>query len=105
VQKASEPMRLKHALDERFKRTLRLWAPTLLWAALARGDIDGIVLYNSEGDDLYSGVLLAKEAGITVTDFDGMPFEGMNAEPYLVAAPPSQHAAVLGEVRSVMDGR
>lgn len=42
---------------------LRLWAPTLQWCMLAKGDIDGIVLYNSEGDDLYSGILMVKEAG------------------------------------------
>ena len=102
VQKKAEPLRLKSAMDERFKRVLRLWAPTLAWAALARGDIDGIVLYDSEGDDLYAGVALAREAGIAVTDFDGAPFEGMNPEPYIVAAHPAAHGRLLAAVREML---
>lgn len=78
-------MRLKSLLDESCKRTLRLWAPALLWTMLARGQLDGIVLYDSEGDDLYAGVLIAKEAGASVLRFDGTPFEGMDERPYLVA--------------------
>jgi myo-inositol-1(or 4)-monophosphatase len=52
---------------------MRLWAPTLQWCMLAKGDIDGIVLYNSKGDDLYSGILMVKEAGGVVVDFEGNP--------------------------------
>lgn len=88
VQKEQRAMDLKHKLDLTFKRVLRLWAPSLLWCMLARGDLDGIVLYNSEGDDLYSGILMAKEAGAMVMDFSGDPFEGMNPEPYIIACHP-----------------
>jgi len=85
VQKDSEAMRLKTLLDESCKRTLRLWAPALLWTMLARGQLDGIVLYDSEGDDLYAGVLIAKEAGASVVRFDGTPFGRMDDHPFLVA--------------------
>lgn len=88
VQKDEIAMLLKQKLDMEFKRVLRLWAPTLLWCMLARGDIDGIVLYNSEGDDLYSGLLVAKEAGAAIVDFNGANFEGMNPEPYIIACHP-----------------
>lgn len=98
VQKHGEAMRLKHHLDLSCKRVLRLWAPALLWCMLARGDLDGIVLYNSEGDDLYAGVLMAKEAGAVVTDFAGRPFEGMHAEPYIVACHPELHEELLAMV-------
>lgn len=50
---------------------IRLWAPTLQWCLLAKGEIDGMVLYNSEGEDLYSGILMVKEAGGVVVDFNG----------------------------------
>ncbi|NRF92130.1 hypothetical protein HQN89_14055 [Paenibacillus frigoriresistens] len=50
-----------------------MWAPSLTWAMLARGDLHGVVLYNSEGEDLYAGLLLAQEAGVKVTDFAGNP--------------------------------
>ncbi|OPH59348.1 hypothetical protein BC351_20785 [Paenibacillus ferrarius] len=64
---------LRHHLEHSVKRVLRMWAPSLTWAMLARGDLHGIVLYNSEGEDLYAGLLLAREAGVKVTDFYGQP--------------------------------
>jgi myo-inositol-1(or 4)-monophosphatase len=85
VQKEPAAMQLKTLLDASCKRVLRLWAPALLWTMLARGQLDGIVLYDSEGDDLYAGVLIAKEAGVKVVTFDGSPFDGMEEKPYLVA--------------------
>jgi myo-inositol-1(or 4)-monophosphatase len=100
VQKEARAMRLKHYLDGRFKRVLRLWAPSLLWCMLARGDLDGIVLYNSEGDDLYSGLLMAKEAGAAIIDFEGYPFEGMNSEPYIIACHPDRQQSFMQIVRN-----
>lgn len=64
---------LRHHLEHSVKRVLRMWAPSLTWAMLARGDLHGVVLYNSEGEDLYAGLLLAEEAGVKVTDFEGNP--------------------------------
>ncbi|MEK0317224.1 inositol monophosphatase family protein [Cohnella sp. 56] len=93
-------VRLRHHLDVSFKRMMRLWAPSLQWCMLAKGDIDGIVLYNSEGDDLYSGILMVKEAGGIVVDFEGRPFTGMRAEPYLIACHPDDADALLQTVRA-----
>lgn len=104
VQKDAGALRLKTVLDASCKRVLRLWAPTMLWCMLARGDIDGIVLYNSEGDDLYAGVLLAKEAGVAVMDFSGKPFAGMNSEPYIIACRPQHAETFLKLVREGMAG-
>ncbi|SFI04115.1 Inositol monophosphatase family protein [Bacillus sp. 71mf] len=77
---------------------MRLWAPTLQWCMLAKGDIDGIILYNSEGDDLYSGILMVKEAGGIVVDFKGNDFTGMNKEPYLIACHPDNKNYLLNMV-------
>lgn len=66
VQQDPTAVGLRHYIDTRCKRMMRLWAPTLQWCMLAKGDLDGIVLYNSEGDDLYSGILMVKEAGGSV---------------------------------------
>lgn len=90
VQNDERAVHLRRHLDLNSKRMMRLWAPTLQWCMLARGDIDGIILYNSEGDDLYSGVLMVKEAGGIVIDYEGVPFNGTNEEPYLIACHP-QH--------------
>lgn len=103
VQNEEKAVRLRQHLDVRFKRMMRLWAPTLQWCMLAKGDIDGIVLYNSEGDDLYSGILMAKEAGAIVMDFEGIPFEGMNSEPYLIACHPDHREYFLSVVREGMN--
>lgn len=66
---------------------------------LAKGDIDGIILYNSEGDDLYSGILMVKEAGGIVIDFEGNAFTGMNTEPYLIACHEDHKEKMLTIVR------
>ncbi|GIP37660.1 inositol monophosphatase [Paenibacillus sp. J31TS4] len=103
VQGDTRAMGLKHHLDSVCKRVLRLWAPSLLWAMLARNDLDGIVLFNSEGDDLYAGVLLAKEAGMRVSWFDGSPFEGMSPEPYLIACRPERWEELQAEVAAGLE--
>jgi len=100
VRNEPHAVRLRHHLDLSFKRMMRLWAPTLQWCMLAKGDIDGIVLYNSEGDDLYSGILMVKEAGGVVVDYEGRPFTGMREEPYLVACHPDNVEELLRTVRA-----
>jgi myo-inositol-1(or 4)-monophosphatase len=99
VQQDARAIRLKRHVEQNTKRMMRLWAPTLQWSMLARGQLDGIVLYNSEGDDLYSGLLLVSEAGGLIMDYDGNPFTGMNAEPYIIACPPDRKEAMLKLVR------
>lgn len=89
VQNAEEAVRLRHFVDVNTKRMMRLWAPTLQWCMLARGDLDGIIVYNSEGEDLYSGLLLALEAGAAVIDYDGHHFTGATNQPYLIACHPA----------------
>ncbi|SFS45066.1 Inositol monophosphatase family protein [Paenibacillus sp. 453mf] len=78
VQKNIEAAAIKSRLEFEVKRVISLWAPSLLWCMLARGDRQGIVLYNSEGEDLYSGVLMAREAGACIVDFQGRNFHGIN---------------------------
>jgi myo-inositol-1(or 4)-monophosphatase len=96
-------LNLRHTLESRLKRVLRVWAPSLTWAMLARGDITGIVLYNSEGCDLYAGLLLAREAGVQVTDFHGNIVTGAcTAEPYLIAAHPDNHPELLQIVQEAL---
>lgn len=99
VQNDPRAVNLRQCMDLKFKRMMRLWAPTLQWCMLAKGDIDGIVLYNSEGDDLYSGLLMVKEAGGIVVDFDGNPFTGMKEEPYVIACHPDNKEELLHIVR------
>lgn len=88
VQNDPRAVSLRQYIDIHFRRMIRLWAPTLQWCMLAKGDLGGIILYNSEGDDLYSGILMVKEAGGVVVDFEGNSFSGMCNEPYLVACHP-----------------
>lgn len=100
VQNDATAVKLRNHIDMNFKRMMRLWAPTLQWCMLAKGDLDGIILYNSEGDDLYSGILMVKEAGGIVVDFEGNPFTGMKEEPYLIACHPDHKNDLLKVVRA-----
>ena len=104
---------LRHHLEYSVKRVMRVWAPSIVWAMLARGDLHGVVLYNSEGEDLYAGLLLAQEAGVKVTDFAGNPVSllggsavideaGTDKPIYLVAAVPEYHAELLQLVQEAM---
>lgn len=96
---------LFHSLDENFKRVLRTWAPALIWCMAARGDVDGIVLYDSEGEDLYAGILLMLEAGGCVLDFEGKPFTGMREKPYLIACHPEKRQFWLDWICRANRGR
>ncbi|MFX3633639.1 MAG: inositol monophosphatase [Candidatus Pristimantibacillus sp.] len=98
VQKEDRAMRLRHYLESNVKRLMRLWAPTIQWNMLAKGDIDGIIVYNSEGDDLYSGILMVREAGGVVVDFQGNDFNEMCEEPYLIACHPDYKTYFLNLV-------
>lgn len=100
VQNDATAVKLRNHIDMNFKRMMRLWAPTLQWCMLAKGDLDGIILYNSEGDDLYSGILMVKEAGGIVVDFEGNPFTGMKEEPYLIACHSDHKNDLLKVVRA-----
>ncbi|WP_270168712.1 inositol monophosphatase family protein [Paenibacillus sp. SYP-B4298] len=102
VQNDQRAVKLRQHIDLSFKRMMRLWAPTLQWCMLAKGDIDGIILYNSEGDDLYSGILMVQEAGGVVIDYDGNPFTGMNEEPYLIACHPDHQQELMRIVREAL---
>jgi myo-inositol-1(or 4)-monophosphatase len=66
---------LKLMLERGSQRVLQLWAPLVSWMMLVRGDIDGLVGYEAGPTDLYAGVLLAQEAGITVQELSGSPFD------------------------------
>jgi myo-inositol-1(or 4)-monophosphatase len=95
---------LKLVLDSTARRVLQLWAPLLSWVMLARGDLDGIVGYQAEGVDLPAGLLIAVEAGMTVLNFDGEPFDARMGLPQkersFVAAHPDQVERLLALVRA-----
>lgn len=99
VQNDQRAVKLRHYIDVNTKRMMRLWAPTLQWCMLARGDLDGIIVYNSEGEDLYSGLLMVKEAGGVIIDYDGKPFTGITAQPYLIACHPKQQNYFINMVQ------
>jgi len=94
---------LKSALERDARRVLRLWAPLLSWAMLARGDIDGIVGYQAEAVDLPAGALIAREAGIEIRALDGGPFrddiDGTAEDRSFVAAHPDALPGLLSLVR------
>jgi myo-inositol-1(or 4)-monophosphatase len=94
---------LRVLLESRARRVLQLWAPLLAWVMLARGDIDGFVGYRPEAIDLPAGCLIAREAGIVVYGFDGLPFDERIDPPHdrdFVAGHPQAIPELLDWVRS-----
>lgn len=72
---------LRLTLGSATRRVLGLWAPLLSWSMLARGDIDAVIGYRAEMTELHTGALLATEAGLTVVDWTGAPFDNRLATP------------------------
>lgn len=101
VQNEARAVALRQYIDLNTKRMMRLWAPTIQWCMLAKGSLDAIILYNSEGEDLYSGMLMVQEAGGVIVDFEGNRVHGISEEPYLIACLP-QHLDYF--VKMVQEG-
>lgn len=104
VARDDEPARaLRVALESCSRRVLQLWAPLLAWIMLARGDIDGFVGYRAEALDLPAGSLIAREAGVVVCGFDGLPFDdriGLPSGRDFVAGRPEVIPDLLATVRA-----
>jgi len=73
LEKISEE--LENYLPRHFRRTLKMWAPSLDWCLLASGGIDALVSFESELEDQYAGTLIALESGANVVGFDGSKYD------------------------------
>lgn len=62
-------------LSKNFRRTISTWAPALDWALLAFGGIDALISFESELEDMYAGLLISKEAGIKISNFNKDDFK------------------------------
>ncbi|WP_400162871.1 inositol monophosphatase family protein [Brevibacillus sp. TJ4] len=56
------------------KRLMRNIAPALDWCLLANGWLDYIVMQRSGIMDVAAGIVIAREAGATITDWQGNPY-------------------------------
>lgn len=56
------------------KRLLRNVAPALDWCLLANGWLDYVVMQRSSIMDVAAGIVIAREAGATITDWQGVPY-------------------------------
>ncbi len=54
---------LRNTLEVRTKRVVESWAPTVHWALLTRGLVQGVVAYRPDPGEQHAGELLASEAG------------------------------------------
>ena len=95
VQNDKKAVNLRQYIDLNCKRMIRLWAPTIQWCMLANGDLDGIILYNSPGEDLLPGILMVKEAGGIVIDYEGNDATGLEEFPYLIACHPNKKEILM----------
>ncbi|WP_165491892.1 inositol monophosphatase family protein [Egibacter rhizosphaerae] len=79
---------VRRRLEDRCRRVLTTWAPALDWSLLASGGTSGLVLVDSEPEDLAAGLLCAREAGAAVLDADGGEVRAVGQADRLVAAHP-----------------
>lgn len=85
------------------KRLLRNVAPALDWCLLANGWLDYVIMQRSGMMDVAAGIVIAREAGATITDWQGNPFRH---EPFqqdsvrsLLASNGHLHEAVRGMIQ------
>ncbi|MGN7469786.1 inositol monophosphatase family protein [Brevibacillus sp. SAFN-007a] len=82
------------------KRLLRNVAPALDWCLLANGWLDYIVMQRSGIMDVAAGIVIASEAGATITDWQGKPYQhepfAQEQAPSLLATNGHLHEAIRG---------
>ncbi|WP_405177123.1 inositol monophosphatase [Nocardia sp. NBC_01377] len=66
---------LRLTLEANARRVIQLWSPLLCWMMVSRGDIDGFVGYRAGLVDLPAGSIIAREAGVRITDWAGAPLD------------------------------
>jgi myo-inositol-1(or 4)-monophosphatase len=70
-----ELISIKSKVSNNFRRVISTWAPALDWALLYFGGIDVLISYESELEDMFAGLLIAKESGVKITNFSGKDFK------------------------------
>ncbi len=75
VELEQESSFIQNKLSKNFRRVISTWAPALDWALLAFGGIDALISFESELEDMYAGLLIAKEAGVKISSFNGKDFK------------------------------
>lgn len=89
----NDALKIKSKLEENFRRVITTWAPALDWVLLGSGGIDALVSFESEPEDMYAGLLIAKESGAEISNFMGHKFT-INTKIF-VAANKSIHRKVI----------
>jgi len=92
-----------HQLTLRTHGVRRAGSAALDLASVAAGRFDGFWEFNLNPWDTAAGVLLVQEAGGTVTDFKGGPFQLQSRE--TVATNGIVHNALLSEFEAIFAGR
>ncbi|WP_440772521.1 inositol monophosphatase family protein [Natronorubrum sp. DTA28] len=96
---------INRALEDRCKRRLESWSPTVHWGLLARGRLDGIVCYRPDAEEQLLGELFAAESGLLAASGGGdrAGRDGRDSEvrgEWFVAA---GNRAVFDALREVVD--
>lgn len=68
------------------KRFLDNWCPTLDYCLLASGRIDGVIANDDDTGESAIGMLMIKEAGGYILDFEGQNCQATNAPHFIAAA-------------------
>ncbi len=83
------------------QRLLDTWAPSVEWSLLAHGKIDALVSLGSGPYDRLAGMLIVREAGGLITDFDGNPVNDYPTDYLLASNGTDLHFKVLELIRTL----
>jgi myo-inositol-1(or 4)-monophosphatase len=81
------------------QRLLDTWAPSVEWSLLAHGKLDALVSLGSGLYDRLAGMLIVREAGGLITDFDGNPVDDYHTDYLLASNGTDLHSKLLELIR------
>jgi myo-inositol-1(or 4)-monophosphatase len=97
-----EELRFTYPFVTETKRLMRNIAPALDWCLLANGWLDYIVMHRSGIMDVAAGIVIAREAGATITDWQGKPYQHQpfraEDDTSLIASNGHLHEAIRGMI-------
>ena len=90
---------MKKFHDIGVQRVLSSWAPVYDFCLLASEKIEAMVCYENELHDFVGGLLLVREAGGKITDYNGKPLKNDRVDTFLLTNGTSIHNKIINVLK------
>ena len=94
-----ESKMIKELWKLNFKRVITNWSPALDFCLLASGKIEVVVHQTNPLHDFLAGVLIVREAGGKITDFNGKIIEDDRADIFLASNGTKIHNQLINKIK------